>query len=451
MNWQEITLSDHIDVLTDYHANGAYEKLKANITLKYEKDFAVMIRTLNFERRDFERELIYLNEIEYEFLSKSKVFPDDILMNKIADPGSVYLMPDLGCPVSLAMNLFLIRFKRTVNQRFMYYLMYCFEPYIKLYTNGAATLTITKDAVRKLKFKVPDIKVQRKIAAILSAYDDLIESNLKRIKLLEEMAQITYEEWFVRLKFPGHETTPMDSETGLPMEWKELNIGSLIEFEIGGGWGEDEKSNEFSEPAFVIRGTDFDNLPSGDVANVPFRFHKKSNLASRKLRDGDLIFEVSGGSQNEGVAKTTIITDELLGKFNSDVMCASFCKLVRPSNKEESYLLFHFLRFLRSIKGTEVFEIRSASNIVNYNWTAFLKFQQIKLPSQKLVENFNRLAKPVHRQIYQLGKQNQLLKEARDILLPRLMTGMIDVEQLILPEAFSDTPSTSPEQEPQNA
>jgi type I restriction enzyme S subunit len=89
------------------------------------------------------------------------------------------------------------------------------------------------------------------------------------------------------------------------------------------------------------------------------------------------------------------------------------------------------LRFLRDIKATEVFEIRSASNIVNYNWTAFLKFQKVKKPKDSLIDKFNRTVDPIYKQIYNLGYQNQYLKEARDILLPRLMTGMIEVDKVI--------------------
>jgi type I restriction enzyme S subunit len=79
------------------------------------------------------------------------------------------------------------------------------------------------------------------------------------------------------------------------------------------------------------------------------------------------------------------------------------------------------------VKGTEVFEIRSASNIVNYNWTAFLKFQKVKVPDDKTLEKFNEIIDPIYKQIYNLGHQNRLLKEARDILLPRLMTGKIEL------------------------
>ena len=145
--WRKITLGDHISVLTDYHANGSYKKLKENITLKTEPSYAAMIRTLNFERNDFSKDLIYIDEREYNYLEKSKVYASDILMNKIAQAGSVYLMPNINKPASLAMNLFLIRFKDTIDQTFMFYLMKINENYIKQFANGTATTTITKNAV----------------------------------------------------------------------------------------------------------------------------------------------------------------------------------------------------------------------------------------------------------------------------------------------------------------
>jgi type I restriction enzyme S subunit len=282
------------------------------------------------------------------------------------------------------------------------------------FSGGSAQPLITHGWIKPIKAKIPDYKTQNKIGSILFGYDEVIENNLKRIKLLEEFAQITFNDWFIKVK-------------GLSKGWEEKNLGSLVGYEIGGGWGEEIQNREFNDAAYVIRGTDIDTLPLGKLENVPFRYHKKSNLASRKLQDGDIVFEVSGGSSFEGVAKTLFITDELLKQFNGDVMCASFCKLLRPAEREYSNFTFLFLRFLRAVRATEVFEIRSASNIVNYNWTAFLKFQKVKVPNKKTLNEFNEIIDPIYKQIYNLGHQNRLLKEARDILLPRLMTGMIEV------------------------
>lgn len=297
--------------------------------------------------------------------------------------------------------------------KFAYYLMQCLD--FADFNSGGAVPTLNKNVLRSFKVDVPPLPSQRKIANILSAYDDLIENNLKRINMLEEMAQNEFNEWYAN-----------------NLDFEEVNLGSIIGHEIGGGWGSEEQSEEFNKPAFVIRGTDIDELPNGKLEKVPFRFHKKSNLASRKLQDGDIIFEVSGGSSYEGVAKTLLVTDELLKQFDNAVMPASFCKLARPADRKYSGFVFLFLRFLRNIRGTEVFEIRSASNIVNYNWTAFLKFQKVKKPNDEELEKFNNIIEPIYKQVYNLGNQNQHLKEARDILLPRLMTGMIDVEKINL-------------------
>lgn len=296
---------------------------------------------------------------------------------------------------------------------FIYYYFNLYREALASIASGATFPEISGKKLKNFKVKLPSLITQKKIAKIIANYDDLLENNLQRIKLLEEMAQNTFNELYSTNK-----------------EFEEVNLGSLFDHEIGGGWGNDELTDEFNKPAYVIRGTDIDKLPTGKFEKVPFRYHKKSNLASRKLQDGDIIFEVSGGSSYEGVAKTLLVTEELLKQFDNAVMPASFCKLARPDKREYSSFLFLFLRFLRNIRGTEVFEIRSASNIVNYNWTAFLKFQKVKKPNDDVLEKFNALVEPIYKQIYILGNQNQYLKEARDILLPRLMTGMIDVEKV---------------------
>ncbi len=188
-------LGDCLTVLTDYHANGSYEMLRENVTLLDAPDYAVMIRTTNFENDDFVDGLKYINEHAYNFLAKSKVSPGDILMNKIASPGSVYRMPSLGRPVSLAMNLFLLRTDETrLDQAYAYYWLKANEAHVKSFACGAATATITKKAVRELEIPLPSLSVQRRVAGVLIAYDDLIENSQRRIRKLEAMARTLYRE-----------------------------------------------------------------------------------------------------------------------------------------------------------------------------------------------------------------------------------------------------------------
>jgi len=324
----------------------------------------------------------------------------------------------------LVQRVALLRGINGLNQNFLRYIVLSpdFTNYLKSMQGGVGVPHISGGDIKNYQFELPPLPYQKKIASILSAYDNLIENNLRQIELLEEAAQRIYQEWFVQLRFPGFEEVEMVD--GLPIGWEKVRLGELIDYFIGGGWGKEEYSSPFVEDAFVIRGTDMNKIMKGNLSNVPYRFHKPSNLKSRKLIENDIVFEVSGGSGNSGVGRVLFITPELLTQFNSDVMCASFCKLVRPKEGYGSYL-FQVLNFMKKVRLIEVFEIYSASNIVNFNFTAFLKHQKIIKPDEKTMTKFNSLSSEIYKKISIISSQNQTLQEARDILLPRLMNGTI--------------------------
>ncbi|MCQ2745450.1 restriction endonuclease subunit S [Helicobacter pylori] len=175
-NWQRVRLGDILELLTDYHANGSYEILKNNVTLLKNVDFAIMIRTTNFENNDFKNDLIYIDKKAYEFLSKSKVFAGDILVNKIANAGTAYFMPKLNQPVSLGMNLFLLRIKPSYNNLFIFKQIANYERVLKTFANGSATKTITKNVIKNLLIPLPPLNEQIAIANILSDMDRYLYS-----------------------------------------------------------------------------------------------------------------------------------------------------------------------------------------------------------------------------------------------------------------------------------
>ena len=410
-SWKEITFGDHITILTDYHANGSYEALKKHITIKHSPDYAAMIRTLNFERNDFENDLIYLNEEEYNYLSKSKVFGGDILMNKIANAGSVYLMPDIKRPVSLAMNLFLIRLDDKINQRFMFYLMKHNEGYIKLYANGAATSTITKNAVRNLKFVIPSLPTQQKIAGILSAYDDLIETNLKRIKLLEEMAQITYEEWFVRLRFPGHESTTINPETALPEAWRMGIMQDLFDFKNGYVFESGTYIQDGQHKIVTIKNVqDGSFIPetTNTIAELP-----RNIKAHHQLSTGDIIMSLTGN-----VGRVCLVYGE------NYLLNQRVAKAV-PNNPVDRLYVYTLLRSRGTL--TQLENISNGAAQQNLSPVNASKMPTL-MPARSVLNDFNKNIGSIIDLICLKNIENNRLREARDILLPRLMTGVIDVE-----------------------
>lgn len=194
----KVKLGNLLSLLTDYHANGAYKKLKENVELFDEPDYAVMIRTTNFEQNNFDSNLKYISEHAYNFLEKSKVKAGDIIMNKIANAGSSYLMPDLNCPVSLAMNLFLLRIDEDkANSTFVYLYLKLNEDYVKSFANGSVTKTITKEAVRNLEIELPERSMQDYIVKVYMDYVSKLTLNQKTNQTLEQMVQALFKSWFV--------------------------------------------------------------------------------------------------------------------------------------------------------------------------------------------------------------------------------------------------------------
>ncbi|GAA7945166.1 hypothetical protein HpMS27_03120 [Helicobacter pylori] len=155
-----------------------------------------MIRTTNFEKNDFRKNLIYINQQAYNFLSKSKVFHQDILINKIANAGAVYFMPRLDKPVSLGMNLFLLRIKKNYNKYFIFCILKYNEKRLRLMAKGTTTKTITKDNIKMFQILLPPLETQQKIARTLSILDQKIENNHKINELLHTLAYKIYEYYF---------------------------------------------------------------------------------------------------------------------------------------------------------------------------------------------------------------------------------------------------------------
>jgi type I restriction enzyme S subunit len=297
------------------------------------------------------------------------------------------------------------------DERFAFYLLHTLD-FISL-NGGGAVPSLNRNFLSSINVNVPPLPTQRKIASILSAYDDLIENNLKRIKLLEEKAQLHYKELMQEMSY---------SKTK-----REEYIKDCLAFYIGGGWGEEDYKEGFTEPAFVIRGTDIPDAKKGEVKGVPFRYHKESNLASRNMQAGDIVFEVSGGSKGQPVGRSILITEKMLQQFGKPVMCASFCKMLRP-NENITPEFFYLYLFASHENGVIAqYEKHSASNIVNYGFEEFIGEQKITIPKESELKAFTEKVKPIFTLISTLGEQNSKLREARDILLPKLMNGQIEV------------------------
>ncbi len=278
---------------------------------------------------------------------------------------------------------------------------------------GAANqANISPGDVEGVEITLPPLPTQRKIAGILSAYDDLIENNLKRIKLLEEKAQLLYKDLMQEMSYFKTK--------------QEEYIKDCLAFYIGGGWGEEDYKEKFTEVAYVIRGTDIPDTRSGNVSGIPLRFHKESNLASRKMQIGDIVFEVSNGQINN-IGRTVLVSERLIGQFDKPVMCASFAKLIRVNEKVSPEFFYLYLNEGQQNGLLYQYKSNSANGINNFAFETFIDEVKINIPKGDELMSFTERVKPIFTLISILGEQNSKLREARDILLPKLMSGQIEV------------------------
>ncbi len=371
--------------------------------------------------------------------NKKKFFKGDILFGRLRPYFRKVVQPKFNGVCSS--EFIVINAKEGNSQKYLYYLIADkdFVDRITKTCGGVDRPRAQWNIISELKIVYPKSYFeQQKIATILSNYDDLIENNLKRIELLEKTAKLIYEEWFVKFKFPGHEDVKMvESEIGIiPEGWDAVTLRSLIDYYIGGGWGKETIDEDHIVEGFVIRGTDFPKLNAGNLKEVPFRFHKKNNFNSRKLRDLDIIFEVSGGSKDQPVGRNYLVSEPILKKLNDQVMFASFCKLIRIKNKKLAHYIHMFLNEAYTNGIIEQYQVQS-TGISNFKFEAFIDNVEIAIPNENLIEAQDVFFNYVYSQIFNLRIKINNLQKTRDLLLPKLINGVVNVSNLdiVIPEA----------------
>ncbi|MBP5398768.1 MAG: restriction endonuclease subunit S [Bacteroidales bacterium] len=318
-----------------------------------------------------------------------------------------------------------------VNPLFLYYYLKANLSYIRLFGTGATFPEISGSAMRKIKLQVfKDVRYQKRVADILFQFDALIENNNTRIGLMEKMARGLYKEWFVRFRYPGHEKDSLvASKLGkTPSSFDLAQMNEVFDYYIGGGWGNDIPSEDYPVEASVIRGADFPGVWRYDVSSCPVRYHKASNYKSRKLEDGDIVMEISGGTAEQPVGRTVLVTQDMIDRFkDGTVICASFCKLIRLKKKKISPYYFYFwMHYLYDTRIIDRFQLQS-TGIINFKFESFLRKGLVMLPPKTVMDAFDNEVAPIFKEMNVLAQQNDLLIKQRDLLLPRLMSGKLEV------------------------
>lgn len=335
---------------------------------------------------------------------------NDLIFAREAPAGNVALVQE-NQTVCLGQRTVLIRPNvQKVNPQYLVYYLLSPKPQYELLgtANGATVAHVNLPAIRNLKIELPEKSVQDKIGTILVTYDDLIENNQKQIKLLEEAAQRLYKEWFVDLRFPGHENTKIVD--GVPEGWNECTVESFGTVITG-------KTPPTSNKEYYTNGkVPFVTIP--DMHNVvyPLKTEKRLTIEGAQTQKNKYI-------PPNGVMISCIGTVGLVSIATEVCQTNQQINSIILNNEDDLYFFYEsMLRMKDLLDGLG----SNGATMTNINKSKLEKLIIIS-PSKDIVKQYNDVCKPLFESALNLSRKNVYLKNMREALLPKLMSGEVEV------------------------
>ena len=296
------------------------------------------------------------------------------------------------------------------NPKYVYYFLQTMK--LESFNCGAGVPTLNQNHLHKVKVKIHKKDEQHRIASILYAYDDLIENNSRRIALLEQMAEQIYKEWFVRMRFPGYQN--MEFEKGVPKGWDWKKVEEVFKTSSGGTPSR-QKEQEYY-------GGNIDWIKTGELKDN-FIFDSEEKITDSGLKNSSAklfpphtllmaMYGVNIGQLGISVKPSTA----------NQAVCVFLPK------EPKQYSLYYTFFFFKSIR-SHLFNISMGAAQQNLSQDIIKRLNYLK-PETSLLLDFEGIQKPMFDEILKLSQQNQTLKQTRDLLLPRLISGKLKVNEL---------------------
>jgi len=397
----------------------------AHASIKRQQNGILYLTSKNFKEGGLDLSKVdYILESDYKkyFKVDSKALTkpqvNDVLLSIIGTMGEPYVFK-VKDRFGLSSSVAILRpNKSSICPNFLYYWIrgHIFQGALYGVKGGVAQSYVSLEMIRSLPLQYPPIPAQQKIASILSAYDDLIENNTRRIKILEEMAQMLYREWFVNFRFPDYEQVKMvESKLGLiPEGWEVKPIGQVIET-IGGGTPS-TKNIEYWENGNITWYTPSDLTASKSM------FISSGGKAITSLG-------LQKSSARIFPANSVMMTSRAtigVSAINTEPACTNqgFITCI-PNEFLSAYQIYFWIAENKD-------KISSFASGATFKEISKTVFRQLPiLVAQKEIRNqFVKIINPVCKQIENLQRKNINLRKTRDLLLPKLISGEIDIEKL---------------------
>lgn len=393
-------------------------------TKHYVEEGVPVIRGANLpdEGRFKDDDFVFVTEEKADLLSANNAFPGDVIFTQRGTLGQVGMIPRE--PRFRRYVVSQSQMKLTVNiakadAGFIYY-FFRHPNTVQMLKNRAITSGvphINLGILREFEVPCPPIEAQRQVVATLSAYDDLMENNRRRMGLLEEAARLLYREWFVHLRFPGHEKTQITR--GLPQGWAKKSLEELCSEGDGiqtGPFGSQLHQSDYTDqgvPVVMPKDMIGFRISVESIARIPEELADK--LGRHRMIPGDTVYGRRGD-----IGRRAFISQKQAGWF-----CGTGSLRIRPNPKEISPRYLFDTLGSPETSGTIVNRAKGAT-MPNLN-ASVLKTIPIVVAPRGLQDIYAEQVEPMANMVETLAEQNQKLRAARDLLLPRLMSGEIAV------------------------
>jgi type I restriction enzyme S subunit len=363
-------------------------------------------------------------------LSKSQVLPGDLLHARrslvLEGAGRCCLVVGASEPTTFESSLIRVRLDQNrADPRFYFYYFRSHQGRAGLASIASQTAVsgVTGSALGQLVVPLPPLATQRRIASILYAYDELIEFYTRRIAILEEMARRIYEEWFVRFRFPGHENVRMvESELGLvPEGWTIEAVEDVFET-LGGG------TPSKAEPSFWAEGAINWYAPT-DLTGARTVFMEESAARINALglsKSSAKLFPANS------VMMTSRATIGAIAVNTTDACTNQGFITCLPSERFPLWLLFHWLK-----ANVSMFESLGTGATFKEITKGVFRRIELAVPKRNVADDFEEAVGPMMNLVLRLERKNRNLRTTRDLLLPKLISGELDVSSMPEPGAVA--------------
>lgn len=406
MSWETVKLGDICEKI----GSGATPKGGATV---YIESGVSLIRSQNVYNLNFDYNgLVHINNEAAAKLNSVTVKENDVLLNITGDSvARTCVVPSSMLPARVNQHVAIVRPNKDILDPFFlnYYLA---SPFMQSYMlglavgKGASRNAMTKEMIEKFEVPCPSLPIQKTIVEKLKAYDDLIENNRRQIKLLEEAAQRLYKEWFVDLRFPGWETAPITD--GVPEGWSTQTVEELSCVLRRG------ISPKYNEKAkYMVINQKCIRQAVMDMSEA--RHQEKAYPDELNLQDGDVVICSTGTGTLGRVG-------QVYGNY-ANTTFDSHVTLVRAAIDTGAQFLY------QAIKSNQAYLMgcgKGSTNQQELNKDV-IKAVKLLVPTDKLLSTFENQAQAIHDKIRNLRDQSSLATEARDRLLPKLMSGELEV------------------------